>query len=255
MLSIIALVIMIVGMSLGFAAFSNTLTISSSAKVTPTDDVLKLVMYGFTGETEDDWLDLNKYTSTSFSKIMADEYELVFIDKTAEINNDSLSFNVSDIEFENPNEFFITSFLVVNDGSYDVYFDTSYFENYEYVGTCTPGNGASPNLVEAACLNVIRGLSQMHHGRVFEAKKEYEEGKIEQKDLDLIVEQDCFSQMNGVCKLAKGEKVFILFAIGYEQEFDNEGNDITPRADGPFSVTFPDMKLEFTTDSTGYVGE
>ena len=186
---------------------------------------------------------------------MTDEYELVFIDKTAEINNESLSFNVSDIEFENPNEVFITSFLVVNDGSYDVYFDTSYFENYEYVGECSPMKETSPNLVEGACLNIVRGIFEMHHERVLEAQKEYEGGKLEQKDLDLIVEQDCFSNFDGVCKLAKGEKVFILFGIGYEQEFDNEGNDITPRADGPFSVTFTDMKLEFTTDSTGYVGE
>lgn len=36
---------------------------------------------------------------------------------------------------------------------------------------------------------------------------------------------------------------------------DDGGFAVTPRADGPFSVSFPDIKLEFTTDSTGYVEE
>ena len=43
-LSIIALVVAIVGMSLGFAAFSTTLNISSSASVTPDSEDFKVVL-------------------------------------------------------------------------------------------------------------------------------------------------------------------------------------------------------------------
>ena len=45
-LSIVALVLAIAGMSLGFAAFSSTLTISSSATVTPNSNDFKVVVYG-----------------------------------------------------------------------------------------------------------------------------------------------------------------------------------------------------------------
>lgn len=47
MLSIVALVLAITGMSLGFAAFSSTLTISSSATVTPNSDDFKIKVYGY----------------------------------------------------------------------------------------------------------------------------------------------------------------------------------------------------------------
>lgn len=46
-LSIIALLVAVVGMSLGFAAFSVTLNISSSATVKPSSDNFKLQIYGF----------------------------------------------------------------------------------------------------------------------------------------------------------------------------------------------------------------
>ena len=43
-LSIVALVVAIAGMTLGFAAFSTTLSISSSATVTPNSDDFKVVV-------------------------------------------------------------------------------------------------------------------------------------------------------------------------------------------------------------------
>ena len=45
-LSIVALVLAITGMSLGFAAFSSTLTISSSATVTPNSDDFSMTFLG-----------------------------------------------------------------------------------------------------------------------------------------------------------------------------------------------------------------
>ena len=45
-MAIVALCISVLGLTLGFAAFSNTLTISSSATVTPDSKDFKLVLYG-----------------------------------------------------------------------------------------------------------------------------------------------------------------------------------------------------------------
>ena len=45
LLSIVTLVVAIIGMTLGFAAFSTTLSISSSATVTPTSEDFKISLY------------------------------------------------------------------------------------------------------------------------------------------------------------------------------------------------------------------
>ena len=42
--------------------------------------------------------------------------------------------------------------------------------------------------------------------------------------------------------------------VGYSRVFSG-GEDVTPRADGSFSVSFPDFKLEFTINGAGYVEE
>ena len=73
-LSIIALVVSIIGMTLGFAAFSSTLTISSSASVTPNASDFNFVVYGIGDDVEyeaigvDIPLDSNLYSSTVSSK-------------------------------------------------------------------------------------------------------------------------------------------------------------------------------------------
>ena len=52
-LAIIALIISILGLTLGFAAFSNTLTISSSATVSPDESDFNINVYGYTSDSGD----------------------------------------------------------------------------------------------------------------------------------------------------------------------------------------------------------
>ena len=72
-LAIIALCISVLGLTLGFAAFSKTLAISLSATVSPDSSDFKLVMYGLPNKITDRSLDIispqyrdvNAYTSTT----------------------------------------------------------------------------------------------------------------------------------------------------------------------------------------------
>ena len=62
LLSIIALVVAITGMTLGFAAFSTTLNISSSATVTPNSSDFKINVYGF-----EDYESIEQFLDSGFS--------------------------------------------------------------------------------------------------------------------------------------------------------------------------------------------
>ena len=52
--AILSLCVSVVGLTLGFAAFSNTLTISSSTTVSPDESDFKLVLYGLPGGNYDE---------------------------------------------------------------------------------------------------------------------------------------------------------------------------------------------------------
>ena len=64
-LSIFALVLAILGMSLGFATFSSTLNISSSATVSPNSEDFKMRIYGFES-VENFSLFMSKFWSREF---------------------------------------------------------------------------------------------------------------------------------------------------------------------------------------------
>ena len=76
-----------------------------------------------------------------------------------------------------------------------------------------------------------------------EAKKAYEAGEMNFETFDSIVSEDCFSNGSTYCVLEKG-KSFIFTAIVV---YVDTGNDDMVLADGPFSVSFSDFKIEFTT--------
>ena len=92
-IAIVALCVAVVGLTLGFAAFSNTLTISSSATVTPNESDFKLTVYGIDQEiNEDNYYDVIQNISVYDSK----EYSYPYVDNgvtalNAKINNGTLS--------------------------------------------------------------------------------------------------------------------------------------------------------------------
>ena len=140
-LSIIALVVAIAGMSLGFAAFSATLNISSSATVTPSSSNFSVGFYPSEIPTLDDGV-ITPVTSGG-----------------ATGNNVSLSpasTTISGLKanFTEPGQTIEYSFYVGNEGEYDAYLRAINFLNVSGKTSnkvCTPGTGTTATLVEATC--------------------------------------------------------------------------------------------------------
>lgn len=249
---LIALVVSVCAMSIGFAAFSATLTISSSARVTPDDSGFVIKMFGWTGLTYEEQFDLNKYNSeTSANMIKTDEsMDFTLHDNVSSIDNNSLSLSLGELEVTEPGVYG-TVVKVENRGNYDAYLDTSKL-NFKMNGSCVAGSETSEALVNEACQSISSEL-YLYTKDTFLSGKDAEDGKITWDEYYEIEAQDCFYVHNNICKLKKGDSIIMGVGVYYVNE---DGDfEATPRADGPFSVSFPDIKLEFTTDSTGYMEE
>lgn len=222
-LLIVALVLSVAGMSLGFAAFSTTLNISSSATVTPTADDFKIKIYGFTSEeAAQTFISTGELSEESIS----DEYSIALTSgnvndaENAVINNDNLSISNINGTFISDQSGIYYLFLIINEGTYDAYFNIKdYFSslgsiNYNYYPTCIPVEGTTPELVEASCNGFEQAINFM--------------------DLSM----NPLSKENDVYFLAKEDAIFMFVTIDYLHNY----------ADGPFDVQFKDLQLEFTTN-------
>ena len=149
MLSIIALVLAITGMSLGFAAFSSTLTISSSATVTPNSDDFSITFIGNDQNGE--------FTSTnSIYPLLEDgatgSVATLSGDKAVTISNMKASFT-------EPGQSVTYAYMVSNSGLYDVYFRSWQFRllsGMSDVIECVPSTNSTvtEELMNNACEDI-----------------------------------------------------------------------------------------------------
>ena len=225
-ISIIALVVAVIGMSVGFAAFSNTLTISSSATVTPNSEDFKLVAYGLGEAIEGEiWysnpINSSLYTSkTAALPVLGGDWNDTSTPISGEtasitVNGDAISINNISTTFSKPNDNIIYPIMIKNEGAYD-----AYVTGFEEIGTktCTAGTGTTQALMEAACKNISLSLAAM---------------TLAGQQVDLATDD---------VKLAPGEYMVIGPEIHY---FDSAVN--TTRADGPFEIDFPDIKITYSS--------
>lgn len=217
--ALIALVIAVVGITLGFAAFSNTLTISSSASVKPNADEFKLMIYGLTDSSELSNIvsgqspDFSKWSTTS---IMPADYSNGVEASDAIVNNTDFTISNIAVDFVEPATYAKYIFAIKNEGEYDAYMDFSSYGTSVIGKTCTAGEGTTQTLVDEACEEMFLG------GELFDSS---------------------FQSINitGSYKIAVGDYLYIRLDVRYI------GSDSTARADGPFSVKFDDIKVDFST--------
>lgn len=137
-IALVALVLGVVGVTLGYAAFSSTLKISSSAEVKPDPTTFNVDFSSSSSqvETNDIAATLNK-TVTGFSAT------------DATINNTSNPV-VSNLKatFTEPGQTATYSFYAYNAGEYIAYLNSIVFEGTK---TCTAKEGTSQSLVDSAC--------------------------------------------------------------------------------------------------------
>ena len=156
-LSIVALVLAITGMSLGFAAFSSTLTISSSATVTPNSDDFNLTIYGISDYVA--WGDfLNSLdfsllsTTISSPTLNPTSSSAETTATTAIINNDTMTLSNISVTFSKPSiETANYYFVLKNTGKYTAYMNLNESEIGEL---CTWEENTTESLAEQACNSI-----------------------------------------------------------------------------------------------------
>ena len=145
MLSVIALVLGVLGVTLGYAAFSNTLTINSEAEVTP------------------DSSKFNVDFSTSTSSVVADPVVPTlaptgvtgFTATNGTINNasDPVINNIK-ATFTEPGQKATYQFYAYNAGEYIAYLKSITFSGNKTCAAVDPVDGATDALVQSACAGI-----------------------------------------------------------------------------------------------------
>ena len=143
----ITLMVAISAMSLGFAAFSATLNISSSASVTPDSSEFKLHLHNQTTHTSDFTEQI--YNIVGYNGALAGtpvKYHPL----------EGLLIPYMKGSFTAPGQYVELIVYIVNEGAYDAYLNDIIFNNYDgtdsFVYCSIPdGSDATQSLVDAAC--------------------------------------------------------------------------------------------------------
>ncbi len=145
-MAILGLLVGVVGLSLGFAAFSNTLTIKSSAEVTVDDSVFNVDFSKSSDSVDDSDITpvLNPTTDPGFSAT------------NAEIDNDNGDAVIKNLHavFTKPGQEVTYSFFTKNAGELKAFLKSVTFSNVSGESSakiCTPKTGTTASLVNSAC--------------------------------------------------------------------------------------------------------
>ena len=204
-LSIIALIVAIAGMSLGFAAFSATLNISSSASVTPSSSNFSVGFYPSEIPTLDDGV-ITPATSGGATG------------NNVTLSPASTTISGLKANFTEPGQTIEYSFYVGNEGEYDAYLRAINFLNVSGKTSnkvCTPGTGTTASLVEATCEAITMTV-----------------------EVNGTIATSTNTSISGNT-LAKGAFAEVKVTISYAEN--------GARADGPFTVDFGGISLDYST--------
>ena len=140
LLMIIALVVGIASLSIGFAAFSTTLNISSSASVSPSSDTFKVKF-----STSQNSLVVAAVTPSSKTTGITTTDGVIDNGTNPTIKNLSATFTT-------PGQYVEYTFYARNEGEY-----TAYLNNINFLGdkTCIGETGTTASLVTSACDSII----------------------------------------------------------------------------------------------------
>lgn len=221
LVAILTIFVSILGLTLGFAAFSNVLTISSSATVTPNSSDFKLVIYGAADANNIGDID-KTITSLTESDPYSDPPRET---KKAIINNETLTISNLDVTFKEPGDYFAYYFKIKNEGKYDAYITKSDFEkilNISNTKTCVAAAGTTETMVQDAC-EFIEVSANLYDYSTYG-----------------VINSESLLQSDDYVKIPVGSYASLVV------EFNYRGKDVV-RADGEFIVNFDDIKLNFST--------
>lgn len=207
LIAILALVVGVVGLSIGFAAFSNTLKIKSNATVAPDKDTLNVDFSSSPTEVE-----ANEITAVS------NPVGLITTKATIDNTSDPVIKNLS-ATFTEPGQKATYSFYAYNAGHLQAYLKSIIYGNVSDNTTnkvCTAKEGTTDALVQKAC----NGISVK---------------------VKVGSEAETNSSVASISNhaLTKGQAEPVTVTLEYAQDAD--------RADGDFTVAFGDITLNYSS--------
>ena len=222
--AIIALTISVLGLTLGFAAFSNTLTISSSATVSPDASDFKLVFYGVEDITKfDKYGDfVTEITSPVKSEPLL-QYKATAT--PAVIDNEALTIKNINITYTEPGDNAAYYFLIKNEGKYSVYItkeDFMEFANNFSNPTCVAKEGTTDSLVQEACKGIDGYLLSSDYAKYDHFDSQYPKDSSDYMEIPVGGYADLIITFS-----------YSRFSLG--------------RADGDFEIIYNDAKLNYST--------
>lgn len=214
-LAIIGLLVGVVGLSLGFAAFSNTLTIKSSAEVKPDDSVFNVDFSKNSDSVDDSEIVpvLNPNNVTGFSATNA------VIDND---NGDAVIKNLHAV-FTKPGQEVTYNLYTKNAGELAAYLKSVTFSNVSGESAtkkCTAKTGTTQNLVNAACNGITLTIT------------------VGTESFTETTLRSAFASATAH-DLAKDGSEPVKVRIAYESE--------SVQADGGFDVAFGDITLLYSS--------
>ena len=207
-IAVVALCIAVVGVTLGFAAFSNTLNIKPSANVTPTGDTFNVDF-----SSSDSAVETNPVTPVKNPTSL--------VAGNATINNSGSNPEISGLTatFTEPGQDVTYTFYVHNVGEYEAFLKSITYNNEATSSSfrkCTAGSGTTDALVQAACDDITVSV------------------KVG-SDAEVTATNSNITSHS----LAKDANETVVVKIAYAA-----GGD---RADGDFTVAFGDIALLYST--------
>ena len=206
-IALLALIVAIVGVSVGFAAFSSALSIQSSANVTPDQNTLNV-----------DFSSSATAVVTNDIKPTTTPTTVVATDATIDNSADPVIRNLS-ATFKEPGQKAIYTFYAYNAGELEAFLKSIVYENVSSKNSnkvCTAGEGTTDALVQKAC----EGISlKVKVGTEAETSS------------------GIASISNHSLGKAKSEEITVTLEYA---------SDAT-RADGDFTVSFGDVTLNYSS--------
>ena len=206
-IALLALIVAIVGVSVGFAAFSSALSIQSSANVKPDQNTLNV-----------DFSSSATAVETNAIKPTTTPTTVVATDATIDNSADPVIRNLS-ATFKEPGQKAVYTFYAYNAGELEAFLKSIVYENVSSKNSnkvCTAGEGTTDALVQKAC----EGISlKVKVGTEAETSS------------------GIASISNHSLGKAKSEEITVTLEYA---------SDAT-RADGDFTVSFGDVTLNYSS--------
>lgn len=206
-IALLALIVAIVGVSVGFAAFSSALRIQSSANVKPDQNTLNV-----------DFSSSATAVETNAIKPTTTPTTVVATDATIDNSADPVIRNLS-ATFKEPGQKAVYTFYAYNAGELEAFLKSIVYENVSSKNSnkvCTAGEGTTDALVQKAC----EGISL----------------KVK-VGTDAETSSGIASISNHSLGKAKSEEITVTLEYA---------SDAT-RADGDFTVSFGDVTLNYSS--------